>query len=475
MPDDTDRMNELLERQRRAFLKDGPPGLKKRLDLLDRLENAVRSRQDDFCKAISADFSVRSEHETVVAEIFLVIEAIRQARAKVGKWMRPARRCTSMAFFPGKSMVMYQPLGCVGIISPWNYPVQLALSPMVGALAAGNRVMLKPSELTPATSDLLATVLGEAFAAEEVAVLTGGAEIGRAFSSLPFDHLFFTGSPNVGSLVMQAAAKNLVPVTLELGGKSPALVLPGFDMDRAALSIATGKLFNAGQTCIAPDYAMVPAGSVASFVESMKSQVASMYPSLAGNPDYTAIINDAHRERINRLVDDAAAKGARVVRLNPAEENLAGSGKIAPTIVLDVDDDMPLMREEIFGPVLPVMEYDTLDEAISYVQRHPRPLALYCFGNDNAPIDRILNLTVSGGVTVNDTLLHVAQESLPFGGVGNSGMGTYHGEDGFRTFSHAKSVFFQRRLNGMSLIRPPYGHRFNRLMRFLIDRKVGKD
>ncbi|MBL6975864.1 MAG: coniferyl aldehyde dehydrogenase [Deltaproteobacteria bacterium] len=468
MSKDTDAMKEILERQREAFLTAPAPDVAQRREALARLEKVIRKHRDDFCDAISSDFGNRSRHETVAAELFLVLESIRQARSKVRKWTASERRPTSLAFLPGRSMIMYQPLGCVGVISPWNYPVQLALGPMTGALAAGNRIMLKPSELTPLTSELLKQSLGEVFGEEEIAVVTGGPEVGRAFSGLPFDHLLFTGAPSIGSLVMKAASVNLVPVTLELGGKSPAIVAPDYSLGRAANAIAFGKLFNAGQTCIEPDYAFVPAGTRDSFVEHVRRQVAAMYPTLADNPDYTSIISDRHFARITALVEDARSKGARIIELNPASEDLSGTGKMVPLVVLDVTEDMALMQEEIFGPVLPIMEYEREADAIDYVQRHPRPLALYYFSDDRTSVENMLSRTISGGVSVNDTFLHVAQEELPFGGVGTSGMGCYHGEYGFRTFSHRKSVFFQRRPNAIDLVRPPYGGTIDKLMKLLI-------
>jgi coniferyl-aldehyde dehydrogenase len=353
----------------------------------------------------------------------------------------------------------------VGVVSPWNYPLQLALGPVVGAIAAGNRVMLKPSELTPRTAALLEQAIGERFAPNEFAVVPGGADVGQAFVELPFDHLLFTGSTAVGRLVAQAAAKNLTPVTLELGGKSPAILDPSCDMALAAPRLALGKLLNAGQTCIAPDYALVPAAQVAQFSAAMRAAVAAMYPNAADNDDYTSIVSDRHYARLERLLADATAKGASVVELGGKPD--PARRRMSPLLVLGATDGMDIMREEIFGPLLPVVAYESIDEAIGYVNRHERPLALYWFGEDAASRDRVLARTVSGGVTVNDCLWHFAQEDLPFGGVGASGMGAYHGEAGFRTFTKDKPVFFQPRLNGMFLLRPPYGRTFERVMALL--------
>jgi len=458
-------MRELLDLQRRAFAADPMPGRAVRDDRLARLLAMVEQHAEAFSAAISEDFGHRSRHETLVAEIFVVVAAIRHARRHLGKWMRMRRAPTALHYRPGYNRILPQPVGVAGVVSPWNYPLQLALGPAVGALAAGNRVMLKPSELTPRTAALLERAVAERFTAEEFAVVNGGADAGRAFVELPFDHLLFTGSTAVGRLVAQAAAKNLTPVTLELGGKSPALLDPSCDLALAAPRLALGKLLNAGQTCIAPDYALVPAAQVERFSAAMRAAVAGMYPRIVDNDDYTSIVSERHYARLASLLEDAQAKGARVVEL--AEKPDPARRRMPPVLVLGVHDGMQLMREEIFGPLLPVVAYDSLDEAIGYVNRHDRPLALYWFGEDRASRDRVLARTVSGGVTVNDCLWHFAQEDLPFGGVGASGMGAYHGEAGFRTFSQDKPVFFQPRLNGMFLMRPPYGRVIERVVALL--------
>jgi coniferyl-aldehyde dehydrogenase len=347
--------------------------------------------------------------------------------------------------------------------------VLLALSPLVAALAAGNRAMIKPSELVPETAALLRDLVAETFPEDQVTVVTGGAEVGEEFSRLAFDHLVFTGSTRVGRIVMRAASENLVPVTLELGGKSPVIVGPDFDVRTAAERIIAGKTFNAGQTCIAPDFVMVPPALRAAFVEACKGAVAKLYGSLLKNPDYTAIVNDRHYARIRAYLDDAKASGAEVIELNPAGETLdAGERKMAPTLVLGATDAMLCMKEEIFGPVLPVVTYASLDEAIAYVNDHPRPLALYYFGHDRAAVDRILSETTSGGVTINETMLQFAQDDLPFGGVGPSGMGHYHSREGFETFSKKKPVFRQSRIHTTGFLRPPYGKLADRLLGLLL-------
>jgi acyl-CoA reductase-like NAD-dependent aldehyde dehydrogenase len=359
------------------------------------------------------------------------------------------------------------------IISPWNYPLQLTVGPLAAALAAGNRVIVKPSEITPATSELLKRRLEEGFGTDRVTVALGGPEVAEGLCRLPFDHILFTGSTAVGKKVMAAAAQNLVPVTLELGGKSPVILHAECDLPRAVERIVRGKLLNAGQTCIAPDYALVPRGKVEEFVRLFRETASRFYPRILDNPDYAAIINSRHYERLERLIGDARAKGARIETIDPAGELAGAHGspqlrRMAPTAIADVTDAMTVAREEIFGPLLPIVAYDTLEDAIGYVNARPRPLALYYFDDNRTRIRHVLQNTVSGGVTINDTVYHFAQEELPFGGIGASGMGSYHGRDGFNTFSHAKGVFLQSRLTPTSLMTPPYDAWFQRIIRFLI-------
>jgi coniferyl-aldehyde dehydrogenase len=462
----TAALRSTLERQRAAFLRDGPPTLQQRKEALRRLRQLLIDHQDEIASAVDRDFGHRSRHETLLGELFLTAESIQHTIRHLSAWMKPERRSVPFQFRPGRAQVIYQPLGVVGVISPWNYPVSLAVTPLATALAAGNRVMLKPSEYTPATSELLARLLGQAFGDEEVAVATGGPEVGTAFASLPFDHLLFTGGTATGRLIMRAASENLVPVTLELGGKSPALIDAAYPLERAARCIAKGKLFNAGQTCIAPDYVLLPATEAERFASLYADEVKRLYPSLVGNPDYTSVIHQRHYDRLRALVENARGKGSRVIEINPAGEEMgAQTGrKLAPTLLLDVTDDMAAMQEEIFGPVLPVKTYGDLDEAIAYVNGHPRPLALYYFGADQGRQRKVLERTTAGGVTINDTLLHYLQEDLPFGGIGPSGMGAYHGREGFRTFSHEKAVFRQARFNSSGLISPPYGKLVERIL-----------
>jgi coniferyl-aldehyde dehydrogenase len=459
----------VFARHRAAFLAEPAPGLAARRAHLSKLEKAVLANQDAIAEAISADFGHRSRHETLLAEIFVTVEGIRHARRNLRRWMRPRRRGVSWAFLPGRAKVVCQPLGVVGIIAPWNYPFQLAVAPLAEALAAGNRVMIKPSEFAPETANCLARLIAETFDRDHVTVVNGGTEVGAAFTTLPFDHLLFTGSTGIGAKVMAAAAPNLTPVTLELGGKSPAIVAPDYPLGDAATKIMMGKLLNAGQTCIAPDYVLVPEDKLDAFAAAAKAAVAKLYPTLATNPDYTSIINERHYQRLTGLVDEARAGGARIDEINPAAEVLvAEERKMAPVLVVGAGDETGVMRDEIFGPVLPLVPYRDLDEAIAYVNARPRPLALYHFDHDGGRVDKVLERTTAGGVTVNDTLLHIAQSALPFGGVGPSGMGAYHGREGFETFSHKKAVFRQSRLSGSAMLFPPYGKLAEFMLKLLI-------
>ncbi|MCZ8544306.1 coniferyl aldehyde dehydrogenase [Mesorhizobium qingshengii] len=463
-----DALGERFQLQRAAFEAQPFPDLGVRKDRLKRLLALTERHEADICAAIGADFGGRSVHETRLAELFVVRAGIRHALSHLKGWMRERRVATTMPFLPGRNRLVPQPLGVVGVVSPWNYPFQLAVAPVTAALAAGNRVLVKPSELTPAFSALLARLAGEHFAPDELCVITGDAEVGRAFVSMPFDHLLFTGSTAVGRQVAMAAAANLTPVTLELGGKSPAILDPSCDLDAAASSIAYGKLLNAGQTCIAPDYLLVPQGQAGTVAAKLATAIARLYPTLRDNPDYTAIVSDRHHQRLREMIAEARDAGADVIEVNPAREQFGStSRKLPPTLVKNPGSNLRLMREEIFGPVLPIVEYTTLDDAIDHVNRADRPLALYWFGRDSGNRQRILRETVAGGVTINDCMLHLVQENQPFGGVGASGMGAYHGEWGFRTFSKEKPVFLQSRLSAGGLLRPPYGKTFERIFSLL--------
>lgn len=464
-----DGLEDILRYQRAAFLRDGPPSLGQRRANLAKLRSAVLGRQADIAATISTDFGHRSHHETAVMELLTLVQGIDYLHRNLRRFMRPTRRHVALTMRFGSARIEYQPLGVVGIMSPWNYPLSLALMPLATALAAGNRAMIKPSEFTPATTQLLAQLVRETFPPEVVSVVQGDASVGAAFSALPFDHLLFTGSTPVGRIVMKAASENLVPVTLELGGKSPAIVARSHDLQRSAMSIAYGKLANAGQTCVAPDYALVPRDRIDAFVAAVDQSVQSLYPDGLTSDDYTSIVNERHYARLAALIEDARAKGARIleVGLKPSEA-ARRPHTMAPTLVLDVGEDMKIMEEEIFGPLLPVVPYDTIDEAIAYVNARPRPLALYYFGAGDEDRRKVLTGTTSGNVTFNATLTHYAQEDLPFGGVGPSGMGAYHGIEGFRALSHAKGIFVQGRWNGANLLRAPFGPLADRILRFIL-------
>lgn len=459
-----------LRQQRQDYLQEGPPGVNERIAALRRLQRLLREQQNALTVAVSQDFGQRSRHETLLGEVFLILEAIQHTIHHLPHWMRPQGRWVPLQLWPAKAQLCVEPLGVVGIIAPWNYPFSLALMPLVAALAAGNRVMLKPSEFTPACSELLARLLSNIFDPRQVSVVTGDAQVGAAFAALPFDHLFFTGSTATGRLIMRAASEHLVPVTLELGGKSPALIDEHCSLEQAAQRIARGKLFNAGQTCIAPDYVLLLPGQVDRFVTLFREAVEGLYPALVNNPDYTSVINDRHYARLQTLVDEARQRGARVVEINPAGESFPGQGhrKFVPTLLLDVDDGLQVMQDEIFGPILPLKTYRDLDQAIAWINDRPKPLALYYFGTDRARQKKVLARTSAGGVTINDTLVHCLVEDLPFGGVGASGMGAYHGQAGFLTFSHRKPVVWQSRWSAASLAEPPYGTWVDRLIRLMV-------
>lgn len=455
-----DQLQQLFTRQRDAFSANPMPSAEQRIQWLKSLSQMLASNQDALIKAINQDFSNRSADETLLAEIMPSLHGIHYACSNIKKWMKPSRRSVGMAFQPASAKVIYQPLGVVGVIVPWNYPLFLAMGPLVGALSAGNRVMIKMSESTPATSQLIKDLLGKIFPEDLVCVALGEAEVGVAFSKLAFDHLLFTGATSIGKHVMRAAAENLTPVTLELGGKSPVIVSAEVPLSDAAERIAFGKTLNAGQTCVAPDYVLVPRNRVEGFVAAYREAVTRFYPKLQDNPDYTAIINERQLQRLKGLLSDAESKGAKVINLYPE----AQGRRLPQAVLLDVNDDMTIMQDEIFGPLLPIVPYDTLEQAFAYINQRPRPLALYYFGYNKAEQQRVLEQTHSGGVCLNDTMLHVAQDDMPFGGVGPSGMGHYHGHEGFKTFSHAKGTFIKQRFNAARMIYPPYGKAIQKLV-----------
>lgn len=460
----------LFAKQRAAF-RNGGPEYAKRVEALKRLEAGVLERQESFVRATSEDFGHRARQETLALEFAPLLDAIRHARRNLASWMRPKHVSAGVNFFPARAKVVFQPLGVVGIIGAWNYPTFLTLSPLVDALAAGNHALIKPSELAPATAEVLRKLIADTFPEEYVAVVAGDARVAAEFAALPFDHLLFTGSTRVGKLIMRAASEHLTPVTLELGGKSPAIVHREFPLGVAAERILTGKLYNAGQTCLAPDYVFIHESQAETFVRVAQDAVQQLYPAWSANPDYTRIINAAHYARLHENVEDALAHGARVVPLGSSTDGCDSENRIfAPVLLLDVNETMRVMQEEIFGPILPVLTYREISEAIAYVNAHPRPLALYYFDDDAKRVERMLTATVSGGVTVNDVLYHVGLNNLPFGGVGPSGMGAYHGRTGFETFSMKKGVMLQSRFSAVKFLRPPYGAMAERVIRFLLRR-----
>ncbi len=454
--------------QKAAYTGKPAPILSERRANLEVLLQILHQHEAAIGDAISADFSHRSREETQLLEIFPAISAIKHAKSCLRSWMRSKHRLASMWFMPARTEIRPQPLGVVGIIVPWNYPILLALGPLVAALSAGNRVMIKMSEFTPETGTLLQTLIAQNFAPDHITVINGEAEVAVAFSNLAFDHLLFTGSTSIGRHVMRAAANNLTPVTLELGGKSPAIIGPECNLDDAAQKIMFGKCLNAGQTCIAPDYVFVPAGREQDFVAAAQRAVTKMYPTLASNSNYSAIINDRHHQRLQSYLSDASTRGASLHTCNPAHESFESGRKIAPTLLLNAPLDSKVMTDEIFGPLLPVLPYDSLNAAIDFVNKRDRPLALYYFGRNSDNSNAVINRTIAGGVTLNECLMHISQEELPFGGVGASGMGAYHGRVGFETFSKMKPIFHQARFNGLTLFHPPYGKRFAAMIKLLL-------
>ena len=459
-------MRQLFDNQYAASRRDIDVPLSVRRDRLLRMKALIDDNSVALAHAVQADFGVRSVQLTEVADLLVLRSLMSHTLKCLSKWMKPVKVATPIYLQPARAFLQRQPLGVVGVVSPWNYPVQLALGPTITALSAGNRVMLKPSELTPATSALMAELIGKAFAPDEVCVVQGDGAVAADFSSLPFDHLFFTGSTAVGRVVAKAAAANLTPTTLELGGKSPCIIDASCDMKSAALKIAHGKLLNAGQTCIAPDYVLLPKGQEAAFGHAFAQAVAQLFPTIAGNPDYAAIISQRHQERLQAMLAAAEAGGARLQTIDTGGVATAHR-QMAPVIAFDVPPDAKLMHEEIFGPVLPVVPYDSVDQAINYINARPRPLALYWFGQDNAVRDTVLARTVSGGVSINDTLMHIAHENLPFGGIGESGWGSYHGEAGFLRLTMQKPVLVQSKWARGDLFYPPYGKRFDQIMGLL--------
>lgn len=459
-------LRRLFALQKTAYAANPYPSRDERAAWLETLVGVIESNEAGFIESISADFGHRSRHETLIAEIMVTVAGTRHAKKHLRQWMRPRGVATPFHLAPSSSRLEPQPLGVVGVISPWNYPLQLAFAPAAAALAAGNRVLIKPSELTPRFSEVLKQAVGAAFPEDVLAVVTGGVETGAAFSETPFDHLLFTGSTAVGMRVAQAAAKTLTPVTLELGGKSPAIIDDSADLGAAAKSIAHGKMLNAGQTCVAPDYVLAPPAKLDSVAAAIGDAARAMFPAIDTTGDYSSIISDRHFARLKAMVDEAKDRGVKVIEIGSSNA-LHPQRKLPLTMMIDPPRDLAVMREEIFGPILPILPAATAEEAVREVNAGERPLALYWFGTDNDAQEKVLKRTVAGGVTINDTLWHLANENLPFGGVGKSGIGAYHGAAGFNTFSHLKPVLRQSRLSGGALMHPPYTPRTEKLLSIL--------
>ncbi len=458
----------VLNAQRTAFLRNPYPEIGERRENLLKLEQILVRNQEAIAEAISRDFGNRAIQESKLLELFLSIDGFRYCRKHLKKWMKPQSRDVSIWFAGAQNRLFPQPKGVVGVVAPWNYPLFLVMGPLASAMAAGNRCMVKMAANSSNLCTLLHKLIGEQFGEDTLAILPGVR--GSEFSSLPFDHLIFTGSADTGRSVMKAAAENLTPVTLELGGKSPAIVARDFDIKLAASRMLFAKFMNAGQTCVAPDYAFVPAGQVDSFVAESQNILARRYPDI-GNGQYTSIIDDDSFDRLFATLADAEAKGATLVNLAPGKQPDRATRLFPPHLVLNPGDDTIIMREEIFGPLLPVRSYKTLDEVIDYINRHDRPLGLYLFSDDKSVQERVMKNTLSGGVSINECSFHVAQHDLPFGGIGASGMGHYHGHEGFLEFSKMRPVFSQFRYSALPLLYPPYGKVFERLYSLMIKLK----
>jgi coniferyl-aldehyde dehydrogenase len=461
-------MKRIFDLQREAFLRAGPPSYEERVEDLKKLQSLIRDHSEEIVEAVIQDFGSRSWHETISSEVILTLSHLRYTLKHLKSWMKPKPRAVSWMYFPARAGVIYQPRGVAGIIAPWNYPFYLIAVPLTSALAAGNRVMVKPSEITPRTAELVKKLIETAFPKEKVAVILGDVEVGQAFSHLPFDVLLFTGSTAVGKVIMRSASENLTPVILELGGKSPTIVHPEYPLEHAVSRILTGKFLNAGQTCVAPDHVFVHETKLDAFVQKLIEFLHKAYPTIRDNPDYTAIVNDRHYHRLLSYIHDAREKGAKIIEVNPAKEEIPPfTRKIPPTLILHAREDMRVMQEEIFGPLLPILPFRDLEKVVDSINRRPRPLALYYFDDNPSRVRWLLEHTTSGGVSINETTLHVAQDDLPFGGVGDSGMGAYHGYEGFEAFSHKKGVFYQSRLAGAKYLHPPFHETLKKILRFV--------
>ncbi|GAB3529441.1 coniferyl aldehyde dehydrogenase [Photobacterium alginatilyticum] len=456
-------MEKTLQSQRDKFLADPMPSLQHRLDKLNALKRALLSAKTPLCEALSQDYGQRSTHDSLMADILPCVTNINYTIKHLKRWMKPSRRHSGLMLAPAKVEVIYQPLGVVGIVVPWNFPVMLSLGPLITALAAGNRAMLKLSEFTPNTNKVLRDLLSDTFNHDEVAVFEGEADTAAAFTALPFDHLLFTGSTTVGRHVMHAAADNLTPVTLELGGKTPALIAPDMPLELAVERMIYGKSLNAGQICVAPDYVLVPEEKVDDFVTEYQKQFGKMYPQGVASQDFTSVVNARQYERLSQWLDEAKEQGAKVIPCHSQARD-DQQHRMITHLLLNTTDTMTLMQEEIFGPLLPVIPYQKVSQALDYIRQRPRPLALYLMSFDAELQNEVKTTTHSGGMCINDSVLHVGADDAPFGGIGPSGMGHYHGKEGFLTFSKAKTVLSRGKFTTTKLATPPYGGWIQKLM-----------
>ena len=460
----------ILDNQRRAFRAEGPVALATRIDRIDRCIALLVDNKEAICDAVNADFGCRSKYVTLMTDIMTSVGSLKFVKKNLKKWMKPEKRTPFMPmnFLGAKAQVHHQPKGVIGIMTPWNVPVNMIFSPLADVLGAGNRAMVKPSEFTPHTAEIMRTLFAQYFEESEITVIAGGPEVGAAFSALPLDHLIFTGATSIGRLVMRAAAENMVPVTLELGGKSPVVVGEDCDIHLAAERIITGKAMNGGQLCVSPDYCFVPHSRMEAFINRCKAVIAEQYPTIQGNPDFVACINERHYDRVKAYIDEACSNGARVIPLCPSGEAFSerDEHKIALHLIVNPDDDLACMQDEIFGALLNIKAYEKLEDVIDFINARERPLALYYFGKDKTEQDKVINETLSGGVAVNAIALHVGCDDLPFGGVGHSGMGNYRGRDGFRTFSHARGVYREGFVDMAKLAGtlPPYGQKVGNML-----------
>ena len=457
-------MQAALAAQRNSYVSEGFVTADTRIDRIDRAIDILVRHSESISEAMNADFGCRPREINLMTDVSGSIGCLKHCRQHLKSWMKHDKRASMfpLNLLGGRSTIEYQPKGVVGVLAPWNFPLGMVFEPLAGVLAAGNRAMIKPSEFTPATSALMADIVAEAFDPTELTVFTGGPDVGQAFSSLPFDHMIFTGATSVARHIMAAAARNLVPVTLELGGKSPVIVSRSADISQAVERIMVGKMLNAGQVCIAPDYLLVPEEQLDEVIAQATQSIEQMYPTLLDNDQYTAVVNDRHYQRLMSNLADADKRSIKTITINPANEDFANNPKqkIAPTLIINPDDDALCMQDEIFGPLLPIKTYKDFEETITYINSNPRPLAAYYFGGDKVEEQRFLTGTTSGGVCINDVMFQMLQKDLPFGGIGPSGMGSYHGIEGFKTFSHAKSIYRQtNRFNVAKLagLLPPYG------------------